>query len=355
MDGTKAIAPFVWSRCTSGYVIEPGFEDWEIAGEVVTTGLPEGRYEIKSFAPPEDLFLRFMDLAIFSIQPRSQEALGAVREFADLYGLLGLPPCMRTVEGATVRGEHAQNWLWEAAQMRQAVDLWNMVGRAEKGDARVAARRELAQHIRRVGGKVVYDSHPDLPIPPHWASLLRIEPETKDEHSTVPRMMGTITEQPDQFRADDTLRPARWWLQSAITSHLARAISGQLEFDGNRDFRLVFSAGGLLEYMWLQFAQAAHGSKLYRQCAVCSNWIIVSPEGVGARLSRITCSNACRMRAYAQRIEDARRLHAKGVPVAEIVKRVGATDIKTVKGWLGSQSKKKRAAKRGNHHARPST
>lgn len=56
----------------------------------------------------------------------------------------------------------------------------------------------------------------------------------------------------------------------------------------------------LLEAMWLQFGQAVESNKAFRQCRHCGTWFDLSPKA--ARVDKVFCTEACKARAYRQRL-----------------------------------------------------
>jgi hypothetical protein len=84
--------------------------------------------------------------------------------------------------------------------------------------------------------------------------------------------------------------------------------------------------------LWLQFASAVDGNRTYRRCAGCGRWLEHSPQV--ARADRKFCSDSCKASAHRKKILKARKLHQDGAPLAQIAKRLGDTDAKTVKGWI---------------------
>src|SRR5262249_31018564 len=88
--------------------------------------------------------------------------------------------------------------------------------------------------------------------------------------------------------------------------------------------------------LWVQFAEAVSGGKRYRVCKECSSWFEIPLRG--ARISREYCSNACKSRAYRERQERARMLHAEGKPLKDIAKTFDTT-VKVVRGWVATKQK----------------
>lgn len=99
-------------------------------------------------------------------------------------------------------------------------------------------------------------------------------------------------------------------------------------------FELRFQVQDLLHAMWFQFALAVDEGTKYRRCEVCNKPFEVSPEA--NRSDRRTCSNACRFKAYRNRIKKAREMRADGRTLRKIAKELGS-DMKTIKGWVGEK------------------
>jgi len=139
------------------------------------------------------------------------------------------------------------------------------------------------------------------------------------------------------FRAGDCLMPAKYYLQKIANQQLKARVSPQQLWNVRRErpeaLVLFFVPQSLLGLMWLQLAEAVNGNRAYRQCSACKTWMVISPEGIGRRSGRFTCSNACRMKVYYGRIVEARRLAQQGRPIPEIAKRLNTTNQK-VRGWI---------------------
>ena len=139
------------------------------------------------------------------------------------------------------------------------------------------------------------------------------------------------------FRYGDREMATRYYLQSWVNEKLKHRVSPKLLWNvrHNRphDLALYFVPEDLLGAVWLQFAEVINGNRPLRQCATCKTWIVISPEGIGKRSNRFTCSNACRMKVYYGRQMEARRLDRLGLSIREIAKILKA-DHQRVRQWV---------------------
>lgn len=94
--------------------------------------------------------------------------------------------------------------------------------------------------------------------------------------------------------------------------------------------------------LWLQLAAALAEHKRYRRCDRCATWFELTSKM--AAKGKVHCSESCRMQAYRERQEEARRLAAEGQS-ARVIARAVNTDVETVKGWLLPFEKAKPAAR----------
>jgi len=243
-------------------------------------------------------------------------------------------------KGAVGTGEMLSAWRRELCEMRRAVRLWTALREAQSGDMAT-----LSNQIRWVRNDFVYyDSHMDHPLPPEARRLgipgavQRRLADRRDDLRTF-AVIASKEHNPEWlklFRAGDCLMPAKYYLQRIANQQLKARVSPQLRWNvrGERPeaLALFFVPQSLLGLMWLQLAEAVNGNRAYRQCSACKTWMVISPEGIGRRSSRFTCSNACRMKVYYGRIVEARRLAQQGRPIPEIAKRLNTTNQK-VGGW----------------------
>jgi len=331
---------------------------------VLSTGLPAGTYEFESYSPEPNLFLLFAD---------TPDTRDAIKGFADQFGLLGLNQADGAVmlavgpwygsprKRAISAGELFSAWRREAREMRQAVGLWSALREAQSGDM-----AKLSLHIGWPRDDFVYyDSHPGLPLPAGarlWGIPGRYPARIAGSREVDLRTLAVIASKAHNpewlrfFHAGDCVRPAQYYLQKIVNEHLKTHVSPQLLWNvkGGRPDKLglFFVPESLLGLMWLQLAEAINGNRTYRQCATCKTWMVISPESTGKRSSRLTCSNACRMKVYYGRMVQARHLARQGLSAREIARQLGTTSD-TVHGWIRKSKQPGKRSARGNQGRLP--
>src|SRR5262249_32753978 len=135
-----------------------------------------------------------------------------------------------------------------------------------------------------------------------------------------------------KLKTGELVRPALWFVHYHVNGSVSGQVTPMLVWDwveGRSVFRFV--PKNLRAALWWQFAQAVEGNRDYHRCPVCGRWFERSP-GVN-RADRQTCSPTCRTKAYRQRQEAARRLHAEGKTLREIAHEVGST-VANVRKWV---------------------
>lgn len=91
----------------------------------------------------------------------------------------------------------------------------------------------------------------------------------------------------------------------------------------------------LLGAMWTQLANDLTGKSDFRKCADCGNWFRISERS--RRKHERYCLSSCRVKAYRERMVEARRLHAGQMILPDIAKKLG-TKVEQVETWvLGKQ------------------
>lgn len=262
------------------------------------------------------LFRVFADLP-----PVESEILG----FANSYGLLGgeitehFDLEQQGEQGTVliVKGETLAEWERESLTMKHVVNLWELM--------RMKNPRALTQYVKRAEAKG------DPVLGPFLEKQERSQPHQSPPDAPTSEIVILMRRENDHMLAASFVR-------DEVDRHLSGHIdirSGQLDLWARLEPTFNFLPDSLLSGIWLQLALAIDANKEYRQCKVCGNWFEF--KSAGARPSRQYCSNACRLKAYRKRQDEARSLYMDGVGLKEIAARLG-TDTKTAKGWV---SKKK--------------
>jgi hypothetical protein len=206
--------------------------------------------------------------------------------------------------------------------MRNAVELWE--------NARAGDIEKLAKRIRWQGSSAKgEDAWPYTRVSYHgpfsaWAGQKRfvIASERNKRRAF------------DRFEDGEVVFPAWYALQRIVNEKLRQHNAlPKLLWDFNRrepELALAFVPESLIAALWLQFSHAITGDKEYRQCEQCGRWFELAAE---VRADGKFCQGSCRSRAYRARKAEARKLHAEGVSISAIAKRLNSTS-KTVKGWV---------------------
>jgi hypothetical protein len=267
-----------------------------------------------------------------------------VAAFANRYGPLGLGPGdtvrlksgLKNTWGGAIRGELLQGWQREIIWIREAVRLWDMV---QEGDA-----DGLKQVIEWEGsGRVHYYPPPEVEEALGGERWREIPDESRRNYKGQD-ILGNAPNG-DQLRQHvrqgDVVVPALVFVQNRINAEIWRNVGPALLWDAARKRTVSQEVPrNLLAAAYLQFAQEMLFLREPQRCQVCGRWFDLTP-GAGAssrlrRSDRETCSTACRSKAYRQRQERARQLHAEGKTAREIARELGS-DVKTVKGWVSKR------------------
>ena len=257
-----------------------------------------------------------------------------VLEFANRYGRLGdvsLIPRTRQARSPIVpnelddfdsdgAAEEGNEWLAAILWVRFITRFW---AAACAGDAAF-----LSNFLRWRGQGAVTFTNPadapaeDMPRHPLVKPTDAIDFLTRD---TDPELLAGA-------RAGDLVLPARVFLQKSLNLALAASASPQMVWSRERAAPVLqWLPRHLFGAICLQLALAISEGKEYRRCSVCGKWFELNP-GVN-RKSRLTCSAGCRNRAYRERQDEARRLHAAGKSVKQIAKALDANP-EAVASWV---------------------
>src|SRR5262249_16845051 len=237
------------------------------------------------------------------------------------YGALGLTIPQRFLASEGLHDqEHSieplREWLSCLHWTRDMVKLWDL---AREGD-----RKGLAALVRCDGEQISafytkYDARSTGWITKWW-------------RDTSPEIFNLLS------APSDVVTAAWLVLQDEVGEVLDVLVRARFAWDREAVRPVLrLAPHGLFGAICLQFAQAIDGDRNYQACPVCGRWFELAP-GVN-RADKLMCSDACRMRAYRQRQERARQMHAEGKNARQIAAEL-ESDVATVKGWIGKHKGK---------------
>ena len=255
------------------------------------------------------------ELALFrSFAAVPYTELEGMEAFVRAHGPLGIAKFLEPVGSPTPpEGEAFADWTREIQHMRAALDAWDALRdrRPERLAERFRVRRDGAGGI----ASVFFES-------PGLSAFVLSE-----GHYT--QLWKYVRNAPE----NEALKlAALFFVQDAINKRLDEHASPRLLYAPPRvALELCLIPDNLLGAMWLQFGQAVDGNKDYARCAVCRRWFERSPRA--KRPEAKHCSTTCRMKAYRDRQEKARRRAAAGESVKAIAADIGS-DVETIRRWL---------------------
>lgn len=196
-------------------------------------------------------------------------------------------------------------WLDEIAEMRVAVEIWDMI-RLKNHDAlhdlihwedgKIFWSHEVGDKV----SDVVNDEDCFWTIDVTTGERVVISSNGLNVANAYVSAENYYPERQDNLSPNDPESAARYIVGDCISEGLAGRVSAQLGPQANEVspvLRLV--PDSLIGALWLQFAIAVDGNIDYRRCEECKMWLEIAP-GTG-RPDRQFCSDACRMRAYRKR------------------------------------------------------
>ena len=264
-----------------------------------------------------------------AVSPRQEQIVA----FASQFGLLrGAQPIDVGGESDTAYGERLGDWVYEIELMDGAISLWEPVCAGD--DA------ALARHIRWVDpATVVFEPTPGRPR----------------GEVTPDMVIASMAKRRDllwALRPGDVRTPALCRLHEMINRRLQTDVAADIQLQRHRPDRVETAPfkpsvvtpvpRNLRGALWLQLAEALAEHKQYRQCERCNTWFELTPKM--AAKAKVHCSESCRMQAYRERQEHARRLAAEGQS-AKMIARTVNTDLATVEGWLAPLAKSTRVVR----------
>jgi len=242
-----------------------------------------------------------------------------ILDFAREYGRLGesVETYATLPDGSGRTVEPLRKWRAVIVWLSEAVRLWDLANaddRAGLGKVIRWNKGEVRYRMpRRLFRLVVGEGPPDLT-------------QLWDMMHTISSFDGSA------FIRNDVIEPARCFVLRIINNFLGGAAQPAMLWDSkHKRVLLRYLPRSLLGAIALQFGTAILSGRTTRVCPVCQRYFEVTAQA--SRSDRLTCSDRCRIRAYRDRQQRARSLHAKGWSAKRIAHDLGS-DISTIKKWL---------------------
>jgi hypothetical protein len=175
-------------------------------------------------------------------------------------------------------GESRHAWASEIEAMRMWIKVWEL---AKKRD-----QAELGKFIRWEKDAI----HFLVPPPDAKRRALRLFGRGPAKATVTGAMQMQIS---PNFQPRDTVMPALYFLQDRVNEKLAQhGVHAHLFQLG---LRLVPES--LIGCLWLQFAKAIEGNRIYRRCENCQGWFELGGE-TGGRSDKRFCGPPCKANAH---------------------------------------------------------
>lgn len=223
-----------------------------------------------------------------------------IASFAESYGPLHtlIPPHNpKSPPSRVVIGESLLGWQRDSRDLHQCVRDYREANENPEG-----ARQRSLEWLRRVGGE--FSQRAMLA----WESLTIEQLKVRNLQNVLQQVNNSLS----RFKVEFGL--------SLDERTLA--------------VRMDIIPTSLLGCIWLQFARAIEGDKVYHQCENCKKYFEVGSNQTG-RSDKRFCTPTCKANAHRKLKQEIVELHAQGVSVREIAKRTGK-DIEKVKEWVRS-------------------
>jgi len=302
---------FAWRRPKRGH----GFRWEQVQGRWLLTEPPEeGFVAYEPLVQETGLFLTFANL-----DGTDAEFL----RFANAYGRLGTYHYYKPPGGEPFEEwQRHHRWMQFLTLLRREL---------------LERRPDLKKHLRWEGKEIVFGF-----------------PKIGTSARETWRHRGELRESPlnqqglPLFKPGDLRGPTWWFLVYAINDWFDEfkkytPVAPKMIWseEAHRP-QFVFGPSSLLGVMVCQFAAALHGGWPFGECAQCHKFFRLAP-GIN-RANRRTCSRTCKQYLYHRRVEDARRLHARGLTDSQIAKELSVrpqgnkASIEIVKSWVKQES-----------------
>jgi hypothetical protein len=330
-----------WKLSSRVKVWEPGcrFDDSAPSMPLIPVEPAEKFREYDAFNEAPGLFFR--------LATTDETSRHAIQTFAGQYGSL-----FGAVNVVPLRG-----WQQAILLLRWATDLWRIVSTKNEEDAEravvlVGSKKSLASAEKAVSARVIMpfatgDAGAGEQSLGEWLDRLDLVNPLPAIEPTAVKLLALPSEFAS-FGSSARVAMCRLALNAAI-NHFVQSPNVTMRFS-------TLSRGGagvevqttdLYETLWVQLALVVFGEHDLRFCQQCGRPFTLVREN---RSDRVYCSNSCKTLHIYHRRQLAKRLHAEGRSLLEIVREVKAPEtsqadaIEIVRRWIGT---KKPANKRG--------
>ena len=277
--------------------------------QLVLIPYPGGRKQYEPMKDEPALFRKFIRAGRkLPLAPVPPEALEPVRTFALEYGELGVRSFVTVMDSSLLPawahgngqawGETFNDWFCQASLMIAAMDLYETIEKAEKGNKEAIDNLRERIHLGRANGLICYcrmkgpstTNDQSIHLLRDKDAYLRPAFRERDWKALARAALVKYVDE----RLDDSSAH-----HSEGTTYLDRGNTrATLIRDSRGSYRLGTAPTRLIGALWLQFAQMLAG-KEWRECPVCETDFEVGFEeySVGRpakRRSARFCSDACR-------------------------------------------------------------
>ena len=299
-----------WQMCKDGYqrALRRVEEGREFLGNPEWVLIPNAPAEVVSAF---DFVVRNepgLFLAFAKLPPEDGEAH---REFANRYGLLGLPVQVEEPGSSAVSisrpGEREADWAAAIKEMKRATRLWEYCQ---------ANNRDALQKL------LFPDTVPNSQEVAWW--WYTGETKSSGDSDNMPMQSRGVPFSPNDFGTPALLFLCRW-VNRGLQGHVQQA----LVYDAKRSRPILTTrANSLLGFMWLQLARAVAQGETVRMCEVCQKPFLVKSKMDRRTERKRYCSGNCKIKFF-------RKRKAEAAPVTGKKTQDGSTPMPTKKNATG--------------------
>jgi hypothetical protein len=265
---------------------------------------------------------------LFALIPADENGiLKIANRFGDLGTAKTLTPALPGTgrKAKAVEGTLLSTWKGQIAAVDRLSRLWDLI---QRDDACALTPYIRWEPTTPEGPTAYFDSAP--------AEAAQDAPSLGDVRISEP--IGSVASDARlkaSYRTGDVVVPAKIYLQTVLDLHLHHAaddVKVGMTWDARREQPVLsYWCPTLLAAVWTQFATVVSENLTFGSCRECGRWFEIAPNV--ARASRRFCSIACRSKAYRERQERARRMHAEGMAIPEIADALDS-NMGAVRRWI---------------------